>query len=80
MHIFPSLLRKLREQRADIELELEQVFSASVSAAVTEASAAPASPELVASIVLGVLLAGTFIAFLTYVLLDLKRKRYRGLA
>ncbi|NXR70967.1 CAD87 protein, partial [Pycnonotus jocosus] len=66
---------KLREQRADIELELEKVFSASVSAAVAEDPAASTSPELVAAIVLGVLLAGTFIAFLAYVLLDLKRKR-----
>ncbi|NXR97780.1 FAT4 protein, partial [Oxylabes madagascariensis] len=68
--------RKLREQRGDIERELEEVFSASVSAAVGEAPAAPASPELVATIVLGVLLAGTLIAFLAYVLLD--RRRYRG--
>ncbi|NWX65209.1 FAT4 protein, partial [Promerops cafer] len=70
--------RKLREQKGDIELELEKVFSASVSAAVEEAPPAPASPALVAAIALGVLLAGTFIAFLAYVLLDLKRKRYRG--
>ncbi|NXA73517.1 FAT4 protein, partial [Thryothorus ludovicianus] len=70
--------RKLREQRGAIELELEQVFSASVSAAIWEAPAAPARPELVAAIVLGVLLAGTFIAFLAYLLLDLKRKRYTG--
>ncbi|NXM56756.1 FAT4 protein, partial [Illadopsis cleaveri] len=70
--------RKLREQKADIEQELEKVFSASVSAAVGEAPAAAASPELVAAIVLGVLLAGTCIAFLAYVLLDLKRKRKYG--
>ncbi|NXR18150.1 FAT4 protein, partial [Cinclus mexicanus] len=67
--------RKLREQKGAIELELEQVFSASVSAAIAEAAAAPVSPELVAAIVLGVLLAATFVAFLAYVLLDLKRKR-----
>ncbi|NWI42726.1 CAD87 protein, partial [Picathartes gymnocephalus] len=67
--------RKLREQKDEIELELEKVFSASVSAAIGEAPAAPASPELVAAIVLGVLLAATFIAFLAYVLLDLRRKR-----
>ncbi|NXI18616.1 FAT4 protein, partial [Irena cyanogastra] len=70
--------RKLREQNGDIEQELEKVFSASVSATIGEAPAAPASPELVAAIVLGVLLAGTFIAFLAYVLLDLKRKRKYG--
>ncbi|NXH42225.1 FAT4 protein, partial [Dicaeum eximium] len=70
--------RSLREQKGDIELELEKVFSAPVSAAVGEAAAAAAPPELVAAIVLGVLLAGTFIAFLAYVLLDLKRKRYTG--
>lgn len=75
----PSILRKLREQQADLELGLEEVFSASVSTAVGEAAAAPASPELVAAIVLGALLAGTFVVFLAYVLLDLKRKRYRGL-
>ncbi|XP_056344157.1 protocadherin Fat 4-like [Oenanthe melanoleuca] len=67
--------RKLREQKGAIELELERVFSASVSAAVGEAAAAPAPPELVASIVLGVLLAATLVAFLAYVLLDLNRKR-----
>lgn len=61
-------------------MELETVFSASVSAAIGEAPEAPASPELVAAIVLGVLLAATFIAFLAYVLLDLRRKRYTGFA
>ncbi|NXQ60012.1 CAD87 protein, partial [Anthoscopus minutus] len=71
--------RKLREQKADIDLELEKVFSAYVSTAIGEAPAAPASPELVAAIVLGVLLAGTFVAFLVYVLLDLKRKRKQDL-
>ncbi|NWR99783.1 FAT4 protein, partial [Motacilla alba] len=70
--------RSLREQRGAIELGLEEVFSAPVSAAVAEIPEAPASPELTAAIVLGVLLAGTFIAFLAYVLLDLKRKRYSG--
>ncbi|NXN81232.1 CAD87 protein, partial [Bombycilla garrulus] len=67
--------RKLKEQRAAIELELEKVFSASVSVAVEEAEAAPASSELVAAIVLGVLLAATCVAFLAYILLDLRRKR-----
>ncbi|NXB15046.1 CAD87 protein, partial [Rhagologus leucostigma] len=70
--------RKLREKKDDIEVELEKVFSASVIAAIGEAPGAPASPELVAAIVLGVLLAGTFIAFLAYVLLDLRRKRKHG--
>ncbi|NWW24535.1 CAD87 protein, partial [Falcunculus frontatus] len=70
--------RKLREQKGAIEVELEKVFSASVSAAIGEAPAAAASPELVAAVVLGVLLAGTFVAFLAYVLLGLRRKRYRG--
>ncbi|NWZ83284.1 FAT4 protein, partial [Poecile atricapillus] len=68
--------RKLREQQGDIEQGLEDVFLAYITTAIGEA--APASSDLVAPIVLGVLLAGTFIAFLTYVLLDLKRKRYRG--
>lgn len=79
----PCTVRKLREQQGTIELELEKVFSASVSAAVGEAAAAAAaaaSPELVAAIVLGVLLAATFIAFLAYVLLDLKRTRYTRFA
>ncbi|NWX26192.1 CAD87 protein, partial [Notiomystis cincta] len=71
--------RKLREQKEDIEVELERIFSAPVSAAIEEAPAASTSPELVAAIVLGVLLAGTFIAFLAYVLLDLKRKRKQDL-
>lgn len=75
-----SIPRKLREQRGAIEQELEKVFSASVSADVDEAAAAPLSLELVATIVLGVLLAATCIAFLAYVLLDLRRKRYRHLA
>ncbi|NWW05003.1 CAD87 protein, partial [Oreocharis arfaki] len=70
--------RSLREQKGDIEVELEKVFSAPVSAAVAEAPAAAASPELVAAIVLGVLLAGTCVAFLAYVLLDLRRKRKHG--
>ncbi|NWH33759.1 FAT4 protein, partial [Chloropsis hardwickii] len=70
--------RKLREQKDAIEQELEKVFSASVSAAIAEPPAAAASPELVAAIVLGVLLAATLIALLVCVLLDLKRKRYRG--
>ncbi|NXT10500.1 CAD87 protein, partial [Prunella fulvescens] len=70
--------RSLREQRGEIEQGLEKVFSAPVSAAVAEAPAAPARPELTAAIVLGVLLACTCIALLAYILLDLKRKRYSG--
>ncbi|NXA92239.1 FAT4 protein, partial [Melanocharis versteri] len=70
-----NVKRKLREQKGDIELELEKVFSSSVSAAIWEAPAASASPELVAAIVLGVLLAGTFLAFLAFVHLDRKRRR-----
>ncbi|XP_017600750.1 PREDICTED: protocadherin Fat 4 [Corvus brachyrhynchos] len=70
--------RKLREQKGDIEAELEKVFSASVSAAIGEAPGAPASSDFVAAIVLGVLFAGTFIAFLAYILLDLRRKRKYG--
>ncbi|NXS15124.1 CAD87 protein, partial [Mystacornis crossleyi] len=73
-----DIKRKLREKKGDIEVELEKVFSAPVSAAVGEAPGAPASSELVAAIVLGVLFAGTFVAFLAYVLLDLRRKRKHG--
>ncbi|NXU50684.1 FAT4 protein, partial [Turnix velox] len=68
--------RKLREQRSNIEEELEKIFSVPVSAAVEEAPADPASPELVATIILGVLLAITLIASLSYVIFTLKRKRY----
>ncbi|NWW80392.1 FAT4 protein, partial [Climacteris rufus] len=71
--------RKLREQKGNIEVELEKIFSASVSAAIQEAPAASASPELVAAIVLGVLFAATFITLLVYILLDLKRKRQQDL-
>ncbi|KFP77163.1 Protocadherin Fat 4, partial [Acanthisitta chloris] len=70
--------RKLREQKSNIEVELEKVFSASVTAAIGEAPAASASPELVAAIVLGVVLACTFIAFLVYLLLAVRRKRKHG--
>ncbi|XP_010132124.1 PREDICTED: protocadherin Fat 4-like [Buceros rhinoceros silvestris] len=67
--------RKLREQKSDIELELEKVFSASVTAAVQEPPADSPAPEPVATIVLGVLLACTLVAFLVYVVLTVKRKR-----
>ncbi|XP_027549048.1 protocadherin Fat 4-like [Neopelma chrysocephalum] len=70
--------RKLKEQSRNIEAELEKVFSTSVTAAVREPPAASASPELIAAIVLGVLLACTFVAFLVYVALDVKRKRKHG--
>ncbi|NWQ60834.1 FAT4 protein, partial [Neopipo cinnamomea] len=72
--------RSLKEQSRNIEAELEKVFSTSVTAAIGDAPAASASPELVAAIVLGVLLACTFIAFLVYVGLDVKRKRYTELS
>ncbi|EOB03257.1 hypothetical protein Anapl_09003, partial [Anas platyrhynchos] len=68
--------RKLREQKANIEKELEKVFSTTVTAAVEEPSADSTSPELVATIVLSVLLACTLIAFLVYVVISIKRKRY----
>ncbi|NWH43619.1 FAT4 protein, partial [Fregata magnificens] len=74
--------RKLREQKSNIETDLAKVFSTSVTAAVEEAPAvveeAPAdsaTPELIATIVLSVLLACTFVAFLVYVLFTIKRKR-----
>ncbi|NXM29921.1 FAT4 protein, partial [Oxyruncus cristatus] len=70
--------RKLKEQSSNIEAELEKVFSTSVTAAIAEPPAASASPELIAAIVLSVVLACTFIAFLLYVLLDVKRKRKHG--
>ncbi|KAF1520506.1 hypothetical protein FQV19_0005182, partial [Eudyptula minor] len=68
--------RKLREQNSNIEMELEKIFSTSVTAAIEEAPADSATPELVATIVLGVLLACTLVAFLVYVLFAIKRKRY----
>ncbi|NWY56659.1 FAT4 protein, partial [Chionis minor] len=67
--------RKLREQKSNIERELEKVFSVSVTAAIEEAPADSATPELVATIVLSVLLACTLIAFLAYLLFTTKRKR-----
>ncbi|XP_008939523.1 PREDICTED: protocadherin Fat 4-like, partial [Merops nubicus] len=70
-----DMKRKLRDQRGNIELELEKVFSASVTAAVEEAPAGSAPPERVATIVLGVLLACTLTACLACVALTAKRKR-----
>ncbi|NXE77241.1 FAT4 protein, partial [Cochlearius cochlearius] len=69
--------RKLREQKSNIETELEKVFSMAVTAAIEEAPADSATPELIATIVLGVLLACTLIACLAYVLFTIIRKRYK---
>ncbi|NXN24484.1 FAT4 protein, partial [Nycticryphes semicollaris] len=71
-----NVKRKLREQKSNIEGELNKIFSTSVTAAIEEAPAQSASPELVATIVLGVLLACTLIACLAYVLFTIRRKRY----
>ncbi|KFV59747.1 Protocadherin Fat 4, partial [Tyto alba] len=68
--------RKLREQKSNIETELEKIFSTSVTAAIEEAPTDSATPELTATIVLSVLLACTLIAFLVYVLFTMRRKRY----
>ncbi|KAM6407361.1 protocadherin Fat 4-like [Pluvialis apricaria] len=67
--------RKLMDKKSNIERELKQVFSASVTAAIEEAPADSMSPELIATIVLGVLLACTLVAFLAYALFTIKRKR-----
>ncbi|NXU31939.1 FAT4 protein, partial [Thalassarche chlororhynchos] len=67
--------RKLRDQKSNIEIELEKIFSASVTAAIEEAPADSATPEFIAMIVLSVLLACALIAFLVYVLFTIKRKR-----
>ncbi|XP_064002162.1 cadherin EGF LAG seven-pass G-type receptor 1-like [Pogoniulus pusillus] len=67
--------RKLREQNSDIEMELEKIFSTSVTAAIEEPPAESAAPEHIAAIVLGVLLACTLAAFLAYIVLTIKRKR-----
>ncbi|XP_021248692.1 protocadherin Fat 4-like isoform X2 [Numida meleagris] len=69
--------RKLREQQENIEIELEKIFSAPVTADVEEVPASSATPELIATIVLSVLLACTLIAFLAYVVFSIKRKRYQ---
>ncbi|NXJ76037.1 FAT4 protein, partial [Trogon melanurus] len=68
--------RKLREQKSKIETELEAIFSASVTAEIEETPADSATPELIATIVLGVLLACTLTAFLVYVVITKKKKRY----
>ncbi|NXN54422.1 FAT4 protein, partial [Rynchops niger] len=67
--------RKLREQTSNIEGELEKIFSTSVTAAIAEAPADSASPELIATIILGVLLACILVASLAYVLFTIKKKR-----
>ncbi|NXX18256.1 FAT4 protein, partial [Podargus strigoides] len=69
--------RKLREQKSNIEIELEKIFSIPVTAVIGEAPADSATPELIATIVLGVLLGCTLIVFLAYVLFTIKRKRYK---
>ncbi|NXG76952.1 FAT4 protein, partial [Baryphthengus martii] len=71
--------RKLQEQKSNIEIELEKIFLTTVTAAIEEPPADSATPELIATIVLGVLLACTLIAFLAYVALTIKRKRYKYL-
>ncbi|NWS67034.1 FAT4 protein, partial [Crotophaga sulcirostris] len=68
--------RKLREQTSNIETELGKIFPTFVTAAIEEAPAETASPELTATIVLSVLLGCTLIAFLVYLLVTKKRKRY----
>ncbi|XP_074007128.1 uncharacterized protein [Numenius arquata] len=70
-----NVKRKLREQKSNIEEELEKIFSTPVTAAIEEAPAESAAPELIATIVLGVLLACTLIASLAYVLFTVRRKR-----
>ncbi|NXV82133.1 FAT4 protein, partial [Atlantisia rogersi] len=71
--------RKLWEQKNNIEVELEKIFLTSVTAVIEEAPADSASPELIAAIVLGVLLACILVAFLVYVLFAVKRERYKQL-
>ncbi|NXD64385.1 CELR3 protein, partial [Eolophus roseicapillus] len=67
--------RKLREQKSNIEIELEKIFSRPVTTSIEEAPADSASPELIATIVLSVLLACSLIGFLVYVAFTIKRKR-----
>ncbi|XP_013037677.3 protocadherin Fat 4-like isoform X2 [Anser cygnoides] len=67
--------RKLMEQKATIEKELQKIFSTSVTADIEETPADSTTPELIATIVLSVLLACTLIAFLVYVVISIKRKR-----
>ncbi|NXI44678.1 FAT4 protein, partial [Galbula dea] len=67
--------RKFMEQKSNTELELERIFSMPVTAAIEEPPADSVTPELIATIVLGVLLACTLIAFLAYLVLTVKRKR-----
>ncbi|KFV04366.1 hypothetical protein N340_00385, partial [Tauraco erythrolophus] len=67
--------RKLTEQKSNIETELEKIFSTPVTTAIEETSAESASPELIATIVLSVLLACVLPAFLAYVVVTTKRRR-----
>ncbi|NWU89518.1 FAT4 protein, partial [Upupa epops] len=71
---------KLWERKSTIETQLEKVFSAPVTAAVEEPPEDSATPELTATIVLGVLLACTLAALLVHVVLTVKRRRYRDRA
>ncbi|NXK81336.1 FAT4 protein, partial [Amazona guildingii] len=67
--------RKLQEQKSNIETELEKIFARPVTTSIEEASADSASPELIATIVLSVLLACSLIGFLAYVAFTIRRKR-----
>ncbi|KFO72922.1 Protocadherin Fat 4, partial [Cuculus canorus] len=67
--------RKLRGEMNNIEIELDETFPTFVTATIEEAPADTASPELIATIILSVLLACTLIAFLVYVVVTEKRKR-----
>ncbi|KFQ53197.1 hypothetical protein N333_09023, partial [Nestor notabilis] len=67
--------RKLQEQKSDIEVELEKIFSRRVTTSIEEAAADSASPERVATIVLSVLLACSLTGFLVYVVFTIRRKR-----
>ncbi|KFQ90161.1 hypothetical protein N337_07825, partial [Phoenicopterus ruber ruber] len=67
--------RKLRAQKTHIETELKKVFSTPVTVAIEEVPPDSATPELIATIVLSVLLACTLIAILVYVLYTMKKKR-----
>ncbi|XP_030347049.1 protocadherin Fat 4-like [Strigops habroptila] len=67
--------RKLQEQKSDIEVELEKIFARLVTTSIEEAPADSASPELIATIVLSVLLACSLISFLVYVVYTIDRQR-----
>ncbi|KGL84801.1 hypothetical protein N309_13370, partial [Tinamus guttatus] len=67
--------RKLTEQKTIIQSELEKIFETAVTAEFRVVSAEPASPELVATIVLSVLLGCTLVAFLAYIVITVKRSK-----